>query len=64
MKRIIALSLMLLTVFYSFSFFAFADEGSKNDNEILTTESKDTAQNLQSEDILSFSCHYLPDTKP
>ena len=63
MKRVIALILMLLTVFYSFSFFAFADKGSKNDNETLTTESKDTVQNLQSEDILSFSCHYLPDTK-
>ena len=63
MKKTVAFILMLITVFYSFSFFAFADESAIGDKTALNDSNKDLTQNILDKDILSFSCHYLSDTK-
>lgn len=60
MKKIIALILMLLTVFYSCSFLVHAEESGTRDK---LSSSINIQNEIQSKDILSFSCRYQPETK-
>ena len=53
MKKTVAFILMLITVFYSFSFFAFADESTIGYETVLNDSNKDFTQNILDKDILS-----------
>lgn len=67
--RMISILLLSIIVFSAFSFWCYADEiaetqvAENKGSEAHVDESSETKQELEAENILSFSCHYNPQAK-